>query len=931
MIELGPNHYGKSAIRVVKVVRGPDGHQIRDLTVAISLEGDFEAAHVSDDNSLVVATDTMKNTTYALARDHLTGPVEHFARVLAEHFGAFEQVGRASVSISEHAWTPVPTNAGAARDAFVRTDELTRTTVVQAEGNRLTIQAGFDDLTLMKTAHSSFSGFPRDEYTTLAETDDRLLASKISATWRYASAAVDFDAAFDGVCATLLDVFAQHHSASVQATIWTIGEAVLLARPEIAEIQLKMPNLHHWLVDLAPFGQVNDREVYTPTSEPFGLIEATIRRGEVEPAPVDDADSGAFAALVGEPKAEAQPEPEPAAVAVAGSAPEPVAAREPEPATASEPEVEVGPEPAFEVEPAAAEPQPGLEPAPEPAADATPEPEAAPGTEPASAPEPIIIGAAVAPAGAASVEPIIIGASVAPAASAPAAAAEPVIIGAPAPAPAPEPVIIGAPAPATAPAPASAPAAVAPEPEPEAAAPVIAEAAAVAAAAGAPPPPVVLPAGVEMRGPAVAGLDSILTSEALAFLAGLQRQFGARRLELLAARKKRQSVLDRGILPDFLADTADVRAGTWTVARAPADLVDRRVEITGPAEPKMMINALNSGARVFMADLEDSLSPTWANLIGGQAAIADAVRRRLEFTSPEGKQYQLNERIATLVVRPRGWQLDERHLLVDGAPVSASLFDFGLFVFHNAREQLSRGTAPYVYLPKLESHLEARLWNDVFKAAQESLGIPVGTIRATVLIETILAAFEMDEILYELREHAAGLNAGRWDYLFSCIKKFRAQSHLVLPDRAQLTMTVPFMRAYTQLLVQTCHRRGAHAIGGMAAFIPSRKDPEVNAAAMAKVREDKERESSDGFDGTWVAHPDLVPLATEIFDGVLGAATDQRLRQRPPRSPFPLPSCSTLPSKVARSPRPGSGPTSPSRSSTSTRGCLATAPPRSTT
>jgi malate synthase len=295
----------------------------------------------------------------------------------------------------------------------------------------------------------------------------------------------------------------------------------------------------------------------------------------------------------------------------------------------------------------------------------------------------------------------------------------------------------------------------------------------------------------------------------------------------------------------------------------------------------MMINALNSGARVFMADLEDSLSPTWANLIGGQAAIADAVRRRLEFDSPEGKQYRLNERIATLVVRPRGWQLDERHLLVDGQPISASLFDFGLFVFHNAREQLSRGTAPYVYLPKLESHLEARLWNNVFKAAQETLGIPVGTIRATVLIETIMAAFEMDEILYELREHAAGLNAGRWDYLFSCIKKFRAQSHLVLPDRAQLTMTVPFMRAYTQLLVQTCHRRGAHAIGGMAAFIPSRKDPEVNAAAMARVREDKERESSDGFDGTWVAHPDLVPLATEIFDGVLGAATDQRLRQRP--------------------------------------------------
>ena len=295
----------------------------------------------------------------------------------------------------------------------------------------------------------------------------------------------------------------------------------------------------------------------------------------------------------------------------------------------------------------------------------------------------------------------------------------------------------------------------------------------------------------------------------------------------------------------------------------------------------MMINALNSGARVFMADLEDSLSPTWANVIGGQAAIAAAVRRELTFDSPEGKPYRLNEQIATLVVRPRGWHLDERHLLVDGEPVSASLFDFGLFVFHNAREQLNRGTAPYVYLPKLESHLEARLWNDVFLAAQDALGIPVGTIRATVLIETILAAFEMDEILYELREHAAGLNAGRWDYLFSCIKKFRSQSHLVLPDRAQLTMTVPFMRAYTELLVQTCHRRGAHAIGGMAAFIPSRRDPAVNATAMARVRDDKVRESTDGFDGTWVAHPDLVPLATEIFDGVLGSAPNQKGRLRP--------------------------------------------------
>jgi malate synthase len=389
------------------------------------------------------------------------------------------------------------------------------------------------------------------------------------------------------------------------------------------------------------------------------------------------------------------------------------------------------------------------------------------------------------------------------------------------------------------------------------------------------------PSGVEIRGPAIADLDTVLSAEALAFIAGLQRRFGTRRLELLEARRKRQSELDRGILPDFLPETASVRGTAWTVAPAPPDLADRRVEITGPAEPKMMINALNSGARVFLADLEDSLSPTWANVIGGQVALAAAVRRRLTFDSPEGRSYRLNDRIATLVVRPRGWHLDERHVLVDGSPISASVFDFGLFVFHNAREQLGRGTAPYVYLPKLESHLEARLWNDVFLAAQDALGIPVGTIRATVLIESILAAFEMDEILYELREHAAGLNAGRWDYLFSCLKKFRSQPQMVLPDRAELTMTVPFMRAYTELLVQTCHRRGAHAIGGMAALIPSRRDPAVNAAAMAGVRDDKVRESKDGFDGTWVAHPDLVPLATEIFDDVLGRAPNQKGRLRP--------------------------------------------------
>ena len=385
---------------------------------------------------------------------------------------------------------------------------------------------------------------------------------------------------------------------------------------------------------------------------------------------------------------------------------------------------------------------------------------------------------------------------------------------------------------------------------------------------------------VEIRGPAVPATDDILTPEALAFVADLQRRFGRERIALLEARRDRQAELDAGIAPDFPAATAAIRSADWTVAPAPPDLDDRRVEITGPAEPKMMINALNSGARVFMADLEDSLSPTWANVVGGQGALRAAVRRELTFDSPEGKPYRLGERLATLVVRPRGWQLVERHLLVDGAPVSASLFDFGLYLFHNTAELLRRGTGPYLYLPKIEGRAEARLWNEVFLRAQAALGIPRGTIRATVLIETILAAFEMDEILYELREHAAGLNAGRWDYLFSCIKKFHGPDAQVLPDRAQLTMTTPFMRAYTQLLVQTCHRRGAHAIGGMAAFIPSRRDPAVNATAMARVRDDKERESGDGFDGTWVAHPDLVPLATEIFDAVLGPEPHQKERLR---------------------------------------------------
>jgi malate synthase len=370
----------------------------------------------------------------------------------------------------------------------------------------------------------------------------------------------------------------------------------------------------------------------------------------------------------------------------------------------------------------------------------------------------------------------------------------------------------------------------------------------------------------------------ILSPDALAFVELLQRELGPQRAELLGRRVERQRRLDVGERPDFLAETTGVREGDWRVAPPPRDLSDRRVEITGPVDRKMMINALNSGARVFMADFEDATSPGWANVVDGQRNLRDAVRRTIELDQ-NGKSYRLKEEIATLVVRPRGWHLPERHVLVDGEPVSASLFDFGLAVFHNAREQLDRGTGPYFYLPKLESHLEARLWNDAFLLAQDELGIPRGSIKATVLIETILAAFEMEEILWELREHSAGLNAGRWDYIFSVIKKFR-ETDFVLPDRAQVTMAVPFMRAYTDLLVRTCHRRGAHAIGGMAAFIPSRRDPEVNEVALTKVREDKERESGNGFDGTWVAHPDLVPVATEIFDGVLGTRENQVDRQR---------------------------------------------------
>ncbi|MCP4309004.1 MAG: malate synthase A [bacterium] len=374
--------------------------------------------------------------------------------------------------------------------------------------------------------------------------------------------------------------------------------------------------------------------------------------------------------------------------------------------------------------------------------------------------------------------------------------------------------------------------------------------------------------------------DEILTEDALSFVADIHRRFDQRRLDLLAARRELQKRFDSGIRPEFLSGASEARSGDWQVAAPTADLLDRRVEITGPVERKMMINALNSGARVFMADFEDSASPTWENMMTGQANLKDAVRRTIEFDAPDGRQYRLNDEVATLMVRPRGWHLVERHVLVDGQAISGSLLDFGLYFFHNAAELIQRGSGPYFYLPKLESHLEARLWNDVFVAAQELLGIPVGTIRATVLIETILAAFEMEEILYELRDHSAGLNAGRWDYQFSLIKKFRNRPEMLLPDRAQVTMKVPFMKTYTELLIKTCHKRGAHAMGGMAAFIPSRRDEEINKKAFAKVREDKELESRNGHDGTWVAHPDLVALATEVFDEVLGDNPNQIERQR---------------------------------------------------
>jgi malate synthase len=389
-----------------------------------------------------------------------------------------------------------------------------------------------------------------------------------------------------------------------------------------------------------------------------------------------------------------------------------------------------------------------------------------------------------------------------------------------------------------------------------------------------------LPRGVELAGPVTPACDLVLTPEALEFLADLQRAFGGEREALLERRHERQARLDAGELPDFLPETKAIRDGDWQVSPPPPALLDRRCEITGPVERKMMINALNSGARMFMADFEDSNAPTWANAIDGQVNVMDAVRRTITFAAGE-KSYSLNDEIATLLIRPRGWHMVERHLLVDGAPISGSLFDFGLVVFHNAAEQLARGEGPFFYLPKLESHLEARLWNDVFVFAEQRLGLPLGSIRATVLIETITAAFEMEEILYELRDHSAGLNAGRWDYIFSVIKKLGAHPQFVMPDRPQVTMTVPFMHAYSELLVKSCHRRGAHAIGGMAAFIPSRKDAAVNEIALARVNEDKLREATSGFDGTWVAHPDLVPVATAQFDAVLGSRPNQveRLRE----------------------------------------------------
>ncbi|MCC7041001.1 MAG: malate synthase A [Burkholderiales bacterium] len=375
--------------------------------------------------------------------------------------------------------------------------------------------------------------------------------------------------------------------------------------------------------------------------------------------------------------------------------------------------------------------------------------------------------------------------------------------------------------------------------------------------------------GIAITGAITPDYAQILTPEAVAFVARLARAFGPRRAELMAARAARQKEFDAGKLPDFLASTRAIREGNWTCAPVPADIVDRRVEITGPVDRKMIVNALNCGASVFMADFEDANTPSWHNNMQGQVNLRDAVRRRIDFTTPEGKAYRLKDKTAVLFVRPRGWHLAEKHVTIDGEAVSGGIIDFGLYFFHNAKELISRGSGPYFYLPKLESHLEARLWNDIFVMAQDELGVPRGSIKATVLVETILAAYEMDEILYELREHSAGLNAGRWDYIFSCIKKFRSNKDFCLADRALVTMTTHFMKSYAELLVKTCHRRNIHAMGGMAAQIPVKNDEQANAEAFAKVKADKEREATYGHDGTWVAHPALVPVALEAFDRLM--------------------------------------------------------------
>jgi malate synthase len=389
-----------------------------------------------------------------------------------------------------------------------------------------------------------------------------------------------------------------------------------------------------------------------------------------------------------------------------------------------------------------------------------------------------------------------------------------------------------------------------------------------------------IPAGMQITGEIKPGYENILVPEALALVATLARAFAPRRQELLAARLDRARQLDAGERPDFLPQTAHIRDGDWTIAPIPPALACRRVEITGPVERKMVINALNSGADSYMTDFEDSNTPNWDNQIQGQVNLVEAVRKTISLEQ-NGKSYRLNDKVATLIVRPRGWHLDEKHVLVDGQRVSGGIVDFALFMFHNAKELLARGAGPYFYLPKLESHLEARLWNDVFVMTQDALGLPQGTIKATVLIETILAAFEMDEILYELREHSAGLNAGRWDYIFSCIKKFKHDRDFCLADRAKVTMTAPFMRAYALLLLKTCHRRGAPAMGGMSALIPIKNDPEKNEIAMGGVRTDKARDATDGYDGGWVAHPGLVGLAMEEFTKVLGDRPNQFDKQRP--------------------------------------------------